>query len=223
MFQKIILAAIIIMVTQATAYATVTCPGKPVGKVNVIWGSDNIEYDFTKSQAQMDAMETDTQNPYDRNVKTHVGGLMKGGISINSQVNVATLTYPRTKEICQWINKMDVNIRIDPKIYIAREHARGTCRHNAILDHEMKHIFIDREIVKKYVPKIRRTLEQAVLKVGIVGPKAKRDEKYYQDQITEYMDNSLESISEKMYAERNVQQQGVDTLEEYERVAKMCR
>ena len=211
------------MAVQSVAYANVTCPAKPAGKINVIWGSDNIDYDFTKSQSQMDSMETDTKNPYDRHVKTHVGGLMKGGISIQSQVQVAALTYPRTNETCQWIDKMDVNIRIDPKIYIAREHARGTCRHNAILEHEMKHIFVDREIVKKYVPKIRRELEQAVLKVGIVGPKPTRDQIIYQDKITKYMDDALQSISKKMYEERNVKQQGVDTLEEYERVDRMCR
>ena len=203
--------------------AAVTCPSKPAGKINIVWGSDNIAYDFTKSQAQLDRVDVDTDSPYDRSVKTHVGGLMKGGISVNSQVQVMTLTYPRSRQICQWIDRMDVNINIDPKIYIARDHKQGSCKHKAILDHEMKHIFVDREAVKKYMPIIKRQLEIAVRKVGIVGPKSDRDVNKYQKKITDYMDKELRSITEKMYAERKGKQQGVDTLEEYERVSRQCR
>lgn len=211
------------MVAPSIAMANVTCPPKPAGKINIVWGSDNIAYDFTKSQAQLDRVDVDTDNPYDRSVKTHVGGLMKGGISVNSQVQVMTLTYPRSRQICQWIRQMDVNINIDPKIYVARDHKQGSCKHNAILNHEMKHIFVDREAVKKYMPIIKRQLEIAVRKVGIVGPKPEREANKYQKKITNYMDTELRSVTEKMYAERKVRQQGVDTLEEYERVSRQCR
>jgi hypothetical protein len=205
-----------------SAMAQITCDPKPAGDVNIIWGSENIEYDFSKSQKQLDRMDVDTESPYDHHVKTHVGGLMKGGISIKSMVQVSTLTYPRSREICQWIGKMDVNVRIDPKIYIASDHPRGSCKHNAILEHEMKHIFVDREIVKKYTPIIKRELESAVRKVGIVGPKKERSAQKYQNKITAYMDKTLKAITDKMYAERGEKQQGVDTLKEYERVAGVC-
>jgi hypothetical protein len=171
----------------------------------------------------MDSMETDSENPYDAHAHVHIGGLMQGGISIKSSVQIATLTYPRSKKVCQWLDKMDVNIKIDPKIYIAREHKRGTCKHNAIMEHEMKHIFIDREIVKKYVPIIRQELQAAAIKVGIVGPKNMRDQDRYQDKITDYMDRALKKVSEKMYAERSIEQAKIDTREEYERVSNMCR
>lgn len=206
------------------AQAQITdCPRKPAGKVNIVWGSDNIQYDFTKSQSQMDAMENDTVNPYGRHAKTHVGGLMKGGISVSSRVQVATMSYPRTRQVCQWIGNVDINILIDPKIYIARDHARGTCKHNAILEHEMKHVFVDREIVKKYIPRIQNFLDQAVRKVGIVGPKSTREAGRYQTKISDYIEDQLKIVTQQMYDERGREQQAIDTLEEYERVARMCR
>ena len=221
MFHFLIVLALMILPLQAHANVT-ECPSKPAGKVNIIWGSDNIQYDFTKSQEQMDVMENHTINPYGRDAKTHVGGLMKGGLSVNSRVQVATLTYPRTRQICQWIDNMNVNIRIDPKIYVSREYKKGSCRHKAILGHEMKHVFVDREVVKKYIPIIQRYLDQAVRKVGLVGPKPERDARRYQQKINEYMEEQLKSVTDKMYAERTQKQQAVDTLEEYKRVAAMC-
>ena len=117
---------------------------------------------------------------------------------------------------------MDVNININPKILIASDHKKGECRHNAILNHEMKHIFIDREIVRKYVPLIKREMEQAAIKVGIVGPKDARNAKLFQDKITDYMDGRLKIITTKMYSERSQNQQGIDSLAEYNRVSAEC-
>lgn len=217
-----IFAVFMVFAVPGQARAQVTCPSQNAGAVNVIWGSDNIQYDFTKSQRQMDRMEIDTKSPYGRGVKTHVGGLMRGGISIESRVQVASITYPRAQKICQWVDTMQVNLRIDPKIYIARQHKRGTCEHNVILEHEMKHVFVDREIVKKYVPILRNNLQKAIYKVGIVGPKDQRDGDRYQQKISDYMDKALKTVTDQLYAERRKRQQAVDTLEEYERVANAC-
>ena len=205
------------------AFAAVTCPAKPAGPVNIVWSSDNIEYDFTKTQSQMDGMENDTKSPYGRNARVHVGGLMKGGVGIQSQVQVATLNYPRTGEICQWIDKIDVRVKIDPKIYIARDNKPGSCRHKAILDHEMKHIFVDREIVKTMIPKIKTKLEKAVIDVGIVGPKNERDQTRYQNKINDYIESQIREINNALNNERRQKQQNIDTLAEYERVSKLCK
>lgn len=211
-----------VLVMPFVAHAEIECKSQPVGQVNVVWGSDEIKYDFKKSQSQMDRIKSDTVNPYHRSVKTHVGGLMQGGIAIKSGIQIATLSYPRAKKICQWVGNMQVSLNISPKILISREHKKGTCKHKAILEHEMKHVFVDREVVKKYVPIIRANMLAAVKKVGIVGPKNARDEKKFHEKITKYMEDQLKIVSDQMYAERSKRQQGVDTLEEYERVARVC-
>lgn len=218
----IVIFAFILCLEMANAHATVTCPSREAGKVNVVWGSDKITYDFTKSQSQMDRIKNDTISPYASHIKTHVGGLMKGGISVESSTQVASLTYQRSRQTCQWVGGMNVKIQIDPEILIARDHKPGTCRHNAILEHEMKHIFVDREVVKKYIPIIQKTLKNAVVKVGIVGPKPERDKQRYHKKIMDYMDETLKSVTAKMHAERAKRQQGVDTLEEYQRVQNLC-
>jgi len=203
--------------------AEVVCPPREAGKVNVVWGSDKITYDFSKTQSQMDRIKNDTISPYASHVKTHVGGLMKGGISVETSTKVASLTYQRSRETCQWVGEMNIKIQIDPQILIARDHKQGTCRHNAILEHEMKHVFVDREVVKKYIPIIQKALKSAVIKVGIVGPKPERDKQKYHKKIMDYMDEQLRKVTGAMHAERAKKQQNVDTLDEYERVQNMCR
>lgn len=214
---------VILGLFSSSAWAVQTCPSKPRGKVNIIWSSDAVKYNFSKSQHEMDRMEIDTENPYDRSVKTHVGGLMSGGIGLKSEINVATLTYPRSKVTCQWVGSMDIEIAIDPTIYIAREHKKGSCKHNAILEHEMKHVHVDREIVKKYAPAIKAFMERAMVRVGMVGPKPENRASLFQDKIVDFMDGQLKIISQKMYDERRVKQQAIDSLEEYERVSNLCR
>ncbi len=198
------------------------CPAQKAGKVSVSWKSDPIRYDFTKSQRQMDAMENDTVSPYARDAKTHVGGLMKGGIALESRIMTSALGYERARKICQWIDEVRLDLRIDPKIYITREHRKGSCKHNAIMEHEMKHVYVDRDIVKKYVPIFKRRLQDAVMKVGIVGPKDERDQKRYQQKINDYIESQIAAVNNQMTAERRQRQQAIDTLEEYERVARMC-
>lgn len=198
------------------------CPQREAGTVNIIWSSDAVKYDFSQTQSQLDRKEVDTKNPYDRSVKTHVGGLMSGGINVKSTVEVATMTYPRSRVTCQWVEKVNLTIAIDPTIFIAKEHPRGSCKHRAILEHEMKHVYVDREIVKEYAPILKRHLEQAIIKVGIVGPKPERRAPEFHQKILEYMEARLKDVTDRMYKERRQRQQQVDSLQEYQRVAAMC-
>ena len=223
-FQVFIVALFLFTLqSQSQVAAAVTCPPREAGDVNVVWSSDNIKYDFTRSQFQMDTMENDTQSPYGGNAEVHVGGLMKGGVSLQSQIQVATLTFPRTREVCQWIDRIDVKVTISPTIYIARDHRQGSCRHKAILDHEMKHIFADREIVKYYVPVIRDALQKATYEIGIVGPKPESQQKRYQTKINDYIADEIKMVNDRLNVERRKRQQAIDNIQEYERVAALCR
>ena len=212
----------IITLFPFAAHANVTCPSKPAGTVNIIWGSENIKYDFSRSQSQMNSMNNDTLSPYGKGANVHVGGLMKGGISIQSQVQIATITYPQQRQMCQWIDRVDVKINIDPTIYISRDHKPGSCRHKAIMDHEMKHIYVDREIVKKYIPYIKSNLSKAVIDIGIIGPKNTSEQQRYQKKINDYIAAEVKNINDRLNAERRQRQQAIDTRQEYDRVAALC-
>lgn len=223
MFRFIISCSFFLLLSWGAHAQTVECKPQTAGAVRIVWSSDKIDYNFNKTQSQMDAMQVDTVSPYAASAKTHVGGLMHGGISVRLETQLSTSTYQKARMVCLWVDNVNINIAIDPTIYIAKQYKQGSCEHNAILEHEYKHIQVDREIVKKYAPQIKKVIEKAIQDIGIVGPKQERDKSNYSKKISDYLDQQLKIATDTMYAERDKRQQAVDTLAEYERVAGLCQ
>lgn len=190
--------------------------------VSVGWSTEDIKFNHTRTSGQLNNYDIDTESPYARHVKTDVGGLMSGEISVKSNFNFSLLRYPQAKQTCIWFDQIDVQIHIDPTIYIAREHEKGSCRYQAIKHHEMKHVYVDRKLVKKYTGEIKRRVQQAVAKVGVVGPRPDNDVARVQKRMQSYLEDALKPVIDAMYEERRELQQAVDSLEEYERVRNQC-
>lgn len=198
------------------------CPAQKSARVDVRWRSEPIKYDFTKSIDTLNHSDVDTKNPYGTHVTTDVGGLMSGSIKYKSGIQISSIRYPASKVACLWIDKITIDVIIDPKIMVAREHAQGTCKHNAILEHEYKHVAVDRAVVKKYLSNIRQAATQAVQKVGVVGPKPDEQSDGFKKKMSDYIEAQVKVVMDKMYAERKGKQASVDTKKEYDRVQAQC-
>ena len=195
-------------------------------QVNVVSTTDRIQYDFSKSHKDLQNFHIDTLSPYDRGVHTTVGGLMSGDISVKSKMKVswqqATVRGQDGRDQCIWVDQVDIGLRIDPVVYIASEYPRNSCRHKAVMEHEMKHIAADRKIIAKYSGLIRQQVIYDIKRLGAVGPLSKGELASYQTKMGDFIEKSIAGISEKMYAERNQEQQKIDNLKEYERVQSKC-
>jgi hypothetical protein len=200
----------------------ITCPAQKKARVDIQWRSEPIKYDYSATTAQLNAKPIDSNNPYGKHTSTDVGGLMSGNIEYKSKVGVTTLLYPTSRVACLWVDSVTIDIVIDPTINIAAEHPKGTCKHNAILEHEHKHVAIDREVVSEYMEKMRAAGTLAVQKVGVVGPKSEADLALYKDKMTSYVSDAVKTQADMMYAERARRQKGLDNKAEYDRVAAMC-
>lgn len=190
--------------------------------VSVGWNTEDIKFNHTRSSGQLNNYDIDTKSPYARHVKTDVGGLMSGEIAIKSNFNFSLLRYPSSKQTCIWFDHIDIKITIDPTIYIANDHKRGSCRYQSIKHHEMKHIYVDRKLVQKYTQKIKYRVQKAVAKVGVVGPRPDHDVARVQKKMQTYLEEALAPVITAMYEERRELQQDVDSIEEYERVKGQC-
>jgi hypothetical protein len=199
------------------------CKAEKAPRIEVKTSTDQVTWDFTKSEKQLNNFKIDTKNPYGSSIITDVGGLMQGGIQLKETMRFNTLTHRGLNQICYWFDAVTVTLHIEPTIYIAREFPRNSCKHNAIKEHEMKHITVDREIVNKYATVIARSLKTELDRQTVYGPYRVSQSK----EVEIYMKDRLESILRKhakeMEDERRVRQQAVDSLAEYERVNRMCR
>lgn len=203
----------------------VKCQLKSAPQISVVASDTNINYDNSKSQAQLDNFDNDTVSPYGANVQTHVGGLMSGEVALSQNVRILQETYDGLGQGCLYIDSIKVNIHITPTIYIAREYPKTGCMFKEIMKHEQKHIKVDRMIVNKYTNIIIKGLDAAFKKAGgyAYGPMTTADIPSAQSKLEAYSKGIIKQYADMMSEERRVLQQNVDTLQEYERVQAACR
>ncbi len=199
------------------------CKAETTPVIDVKTSTDKVTWDFSKSEKQLNNFNIDTVNPYGKEVITDVGGLMQGGIVTKESIAYKTLTHNGLNQVCYWYDKIIVSLHIMPTIYIASEFPQGSCKHNAIREHEMKHISVDREIVNKYAHIIGQAIQQSVREQSVFGPYAVAHSAQAEAFMKARLENTLKYYSKMMDDERRRRQQLVDTLAEYERVNKMCR
>lgn len=199
------------------------CTARQAPQINIKTSTDNISYDFSKSEKQLNTFHIDSVNPYGDNVITDVGGLMEGGISLSQSMEYGTLTNTGTQQICYWYTKVDVTLHIQPTIYVASEFPKGSCKHNAILEHEHQHVIIDREIVNKYAALIGTSLQTELARQKIYGPIPLNQKTWLEQSLKDRMQSLLSAYGNQMNAERKQRQQAFDNINEYQRVNKMCR
>lgn len=198
------------------------CPPAAAPQIDVHWRSEPVKYDMTKNYASLGSRQIDTANPYGTHVSVDVGGLMSGKVNYKSGIEVTGIRYVANRSICLWINKISVDIVIDPTIYIASENPKGTCKFVAILEHESKHVAADRRVVQDHINSIREAAFTSASKVGIVGPKPDEDADMYKEKMSTYVEAALKKAVDAMYADRAQRQKLLDSKEEYDRVQSKC-
>lgn len=226
MMQRVLFVALIGVLSWASpaqAEKHAWCKPSSYAKIQVKTSTDEILWDYSKSEKDLNKFKIDTVNPYGKNVITDVGGLMQGGIMMQEQMRFSTLTSSRVQQICYWYDEIVVTLHIKPTIFIAREFPRGSCKHNAIREHELKHVEVDREIVNKYAGLLGKSVQEIANRKTIYGPyhvaQSKEVEAFLKGQLTA----ALKRYSSEMDDERKERQQQIDSLAEYERVNKMCK
>ncbi len=205
------------------AFAQGWCRSVQSPQIHVKTSTDQVRYDFSRSEKDLNNFSVDTVNPYGKSVITDVGGLMQGGISASQSMRYGTMTNNASREICYWYTNIDVMLHINPTIFIAREFPQGSCKHNAILAHEQQHVMIDREIVNKYAKIIGDALNNEVRKKSVFGPLPLSRQGELEAYLKSNMQNILTVYTQKMNDERKQRQQAFDNLKEYERVNHMCK
>ncbi len=200
------------------------CKARRAPQINVRPSQSRIKYDFTKSKAYLNTMNTDTISPYGPAHKGSVSGLMSGSIGLKSKVMFSTESYAQYGMGCLYLKGVDVEITVNPKIYVASDFPQGGCMHNAILAHEMKHVNEDQYVVNKYINEIGKSLSQRIEANGAVfGPIKLSDMSNRQEAIQSALHDEVRYMNEVLNAERRQRQQDIDSLEEYQSIGVKCK
>ncbi|MBI1326936.1 MAG: hypothetical protein GC136_04760 [Alphaproteobacteria bacterium] len=198
------------------------CRANVAPRINVVPTTETVRYDFAQSKKQLDTFKIDTENPYGSNVITDVGGLMKGGIETKQNASYGIISNPNTDQTCMWISEISVGIKISPLIYIASEYPRGTCEHKAIMEHENKHVEVDRQLVNAYAQLMGQEYFRLLQQKPLYGPFPTAQKDAYAQHINTESVNIFNALVQRMEAERKLRQQQVDNINEYESVQAKC-
>lgn len=191
-------------------------------EISVIPRTNDVQIDTSQTLAEVQKQQIDTIDPYGYNSLSHTNAYMKGSVGLKSQVQLDYKPYG-ADGLCIWYDTVKIEIFIDPTIVIGSEVAADKCMYNAVLNHEMKHVRVDREIVNKYAKSIGAKIFDGLKQRGfLVGPVKGEHGQEIADRMKSTVSQLIELEQRKMEIERAERQQAVDSLDEYERVNSEC-
>lgn len=157
-----------------------------------------------------------TSNLKGINSKAKAHGLLKRGnmvlgltqSEVETAMNMRFRGYRQGNVTCLNIERVEVRFGHSQLIvHIPREYARGTCQYNTVLKHEMEHVRVNREGVRKYARILKKELDRAVRKLN---PKQVRTVEDGQAAMKRALEKTVRAVSRKFKKETRRQHAVID-------------
>lgn len=151
-------------------------------------------------------------------------GSMQGKIASDHKITFGRATNRAQGLTCIWIDRIDITLRIDPKIYLAHELHSDVCRFGAVFGHEAEHAAADAALVESYRTKIRDGL---ILAFGtrsdyVSGPVSLTQVGRMESNVHQNVTDTVSALFATMMRDRAARQQHIDSLAEYSRLSSRC-
>lgn len=195
------------------------CPAIPAATVSVTPVYDSVAFDYSRTTGELNALSGGEVTASATIVPSHTLGLATTNIATQIKL-IASVTPMPDGTFCA--TPKDVALEFgfrDNTILVSRDLPRGTCIHDVIIEHERKHVAVDRELLRSYVPRIEAYFRQVA--AGL-RPVRLDDKDAATARLNEMLSTAMQTVLDDFAAERNRRQSQVDTPAEYARVARSC-
>lgn len=200
-----------------------SCPRHDPAEINIIPRTEEVQYDTSQTLAELQGYQMDTVDPYAFHGTTVTQAFMRGKIRVEQAIKLAHSQNRKRDLSCLWYDTIEVTLHIDPTIVVAREIYNDHCMRKAVIDHELKHVRVDREIVNKYANVIGQKLLSELQSRGFsAGPIPSDRVEEVSEKMQRVVKQILELETQKMSIDRQERQREVDSLGEYESVDAQC-
>ena len=195
--------------------------------INVTPTTEQVKYDYGRHSAHLGHLlktHGDGHSPYEPGTKTITKGLHKARVNFKTNFKVSKITNRQTGEVCMSYTEVNVFFHVDPTIFITNQHPPGTCEHAAIKEHELKHLMADREVINDYSLWIGQAIQDDFNRYGYTwGPMPQIEETTNFQEMKDTLNGLVKPMIQEFSKDRQQRQNAIDSLEEYERVANMCK
>jgi hypothetical protein len=121
---------------------------------------------------------------------------------------------------CVGIKSLNVDLSFqNPTLYLAQELAWASCVANAVREHEKKHAAMDVQVLSEFAPALNADMVRWVdVHRPVEASSGDEAKTIWQNNLQDYLKSQLQIFTNS----RNRRQQGIDTPEEYQRIASAC-
>jgi len=184
----------------------------PPTRIEVVAVPASHDTDFTRSYAELTRMGVDA-DPNER-----VIGLTRARIGHSATITVVGIEEPRSRRVCVR-PEIRIELSLTPMtVFVGREFRGDDCRRAVIIEHELKHVAVYREMQEAMAREARDEITRAYGNTAMEF--ASRDEA--QREIEAALSGYLGPLLERSTREVRQRQAAVDTPAEYARVASAC-
>lgn len=200
------------------------CSGAQPPAISVTTLETPVSFDTRKSMAGLKRLRIDTASPWPQTYHTGIGGVMTGAISAGHEIAFTRARDKKSGWGCVWFNKINITLRIDPKIYIASELKDDACHFRGVFAHEARHIEVDRALMKKFERQVGDGMRMAFSTPSdyVSGPVPLASIDRTQAEMEAAITQVLQAMFGLMMRERAQRQQALDSLGEYVSIGNGC-
>ena len=199
--------------------AIAACEPRPLPTVEVTSSEGAIDVDNSKSVRELTQIAANAYGPEGR--VAHTSGMTRGVFKLDANF-VIRADGPISGPICYSLHRIKVDIQYRATVYIASEHPPNSCHYRELLAHEMKHVAVDRELIRDAKAQVGEHVLNTTEQIGRFASLPLDTEASVRQAYNGILAQALSEALERIQAERNKRQRVIDTPEEYKRVAATC-
>lgn len=149
------------------------------------------------------------------------GGLTRGRINAHYEMSFS-FREEAPGQFCLWADTLAVHVEYKPEIFIASNYPEGRCRYKDTLAHEMRHVQMDRDTLKEYLPLLKKTSLAGAAEMLTPEPLAKAALEGRRNAILAALKKRFGKTLDQLNSDRKIRQQTIDTRAEYLRASHAC-
>ncbi|MDD3289062.1 MAG: hypothetical protein PHX43_08730 [Alphaproteobacteria bacterium] len=214
----IALALIVVWPVSSLAETNHVCRRyvEPVVTIDPIF--DELEYNNSTDMGGIMAMY-DTLHPNAKKTKELRIGMTSSTPKFETQMEVSSEIAP-DGTTCAQVTSLELKYGFtDIIVHIAKDLGESPCVYSMVMQHELRHVNADRELMNIYTPRLSGLLPAFLREMGVIrtkDPESAKQEVY--SEIGDY----IEQLSSEIMAEHDKRQALIDTPEEYRRLTETC-
>lgn len=153
-------------------------------------------------------------------------GVTEFSLGVKFELKFAEKMKTLAGQVCLVPQSIDVFVNLDQTIFLGNPSTRSKCKYRTLMEHEMKHVKINRDVNLKNLKQYEDSVKEGILAFGENqgwGPYPTSQSDAKKKALTEYMSASVNRVVKTNEAEMNRLQRKVDSPREYQRIGRACR